>query len=114
MALAWTYRQWASSRPSFGSDEIFRHTLVLPWPLRVTGSDSDGTRYHPALVLVVLPWWACWTLWRDRGLRAQVVWERGRQRDLDRAGPDASDDHLDIVERRWEACRPAPDRGAVA
>lgn len=58
--LAWTYKEWGAARPSFGSDEMFRHTLVLPNPFKVTSVDEqDGTKYRPALVLVIAPWWVC-------------------------------------------------------
>lgn len=107
MSLVWTYRAWGAAMPSTGSDELHRHTVVLPWPFRVTEvDDHDGTRYHPALVIVVRPWWACREVLRDREARAFLRWERHLNRDLLRAGPDASDDHLDIIYRRWGHLRP--------
>lgn len=58
--LAWVYRAWGGRFPSFGTDEFSRHTLVLPNPFVVSEVDSeDGFQYHPALVVVVAPWWFC-------------------------------------------------------
>jgi hypothetical protein len=60
MSLAWTYKEWSGRFPSLSSDEYYRHTLVLPNPLKVNSIDpEDGTKYYPALILVVAPWWAC-------------------------------------------------------
>lgn len=60
MSLAWTYKAWAGVFPSMGSDELYRHTLVIPNPFVISEVDEkDGTKYHPALVLVVAPWWLC-------------------------------------------------------
>lgn len=59
-SLAWTYKAWGSRLPSFGSDEYYRHTLVIPNPFKVTDVyEADGTKYYGALVLVIAPWWAC-------------------------------------------------------
>ena len=56
----WTYKEWGARFPSFGSDEYYRHTLVIPHPFKVTSVDEkDGTKYRPALVMVVRPWWLC-------------------------------------------------------
>jgi hypothetical protein len=56
--LAWVYRTWGGRFPSFGTDEFARHTLVIPNPFIVTDVDSiDGWKYHPALVVVIAPWW---------------------------------------------------------
>jgi hypothetical protein len=58
--LFWAYKEWGARFPSFGGDEYCRHTLVLPHPFKVTSFDEeDGTKYRPALVLVIAPWWAC-------------------------------------------------------
>jgi hypothetical protein len=57
--LAWTYNAWGSRFPSLSTDEFARHTLVLPNPFKVAEVDNDGTKYHPALVLVIAPWWMC-------------------------------------------------------
>ncbi|WP_251151364.1 hypothetical protein [Cellulosimicrobium sp. Marseille-Q4280] len=111
MTLAWTMHAWGSALPSTGSDELHRHTLVLPWPFKVTEVDEeDGARYHPALVLVVRPWWACRQVLRDRQVRAYMAWERRLARDLRRAGDDPSEEHLDTIERRWAYVRPPMPR----
>jgi len=56
----WTYNDWGRALPSLGSDEYCRHTLVLPNPFKVSSVDEkDGMKYHPALVVVIGPWWAC-------------------------------------------------------
>lgn len=56
----WTYKDWGARFPSFGSDELYRHTLVIPNPFKVNSVDEeDGTKYRPALVMVVAPWWFC-------------------------------------------------------
>ncbi|GEL46598.1 hypothetical protein CHO01_17140 [Cellulomonas hominis] len=111
MSLAWTYRAWGAALPSLGTDHLGRHILVLPWPLRTTETaPEDGTRYHPALALVVAPWWACRHVLRDAQVRRYLAWERRRSRDLTRAGPGANDEHIETIYRRWEHVRPAhPD-----
>ena len=111
-ALAWTYESWQGGRPCLGSDETWRHVLVLPLPF--SGRTVDGERAHRALVLVVAPWWLCRETLTDRQVRPWVRWERHRQADLhlvDRlSGGRPSADALEIVERRWTpSCPPWPD-----
>lgn len=104
MELVWTYREWAAWWPSTGTDELHRHTLVVPNPLRVTGRDEeDGTVYHPALCIVVRPWWLCREVLRSRAVRDHVRWERGMVRETMRA----DDDQLEEIEARWKAVEPA-------
>lgn len=58
--IPWIYKDgWGQSYPSFGRDEFGRRTFVIPNPFKVTSVDDfDGMKYHPALVIPVLPWWA--------------------------------------------------------
>lgn len=56
----WSYKEWGARFPSLGSDELYRHTLVIPNPFKVVSvSEEDGTKYRPALVMVIAPWWFC-------------------------------------------------------
>lgn len=107
-ALAWTYKSWSGGHPCLGSDESWRHVLVLPLPF--TRRAVDGEQALRALALVVAPWWLCREALTDRQVRAWVRWERHRQADLrlvDRLSDgDPSDDALEIVERRWTPSRP--------
>lgn len=92
--LFWTYKEWGARFPSFGGDEFFRHTLVLPHPFKVTSVEEDGTVYRPALVLVVAPWWACRHIF-DQEYREEARASREEHRRLF-AEWDAEDDDEDF------------------
>ena len=55
--LAWTYKTWSGRFPSFGCDEFYRRTLVLPNPFRANEIGEDGTQYRSAVSVVIAPWW---------------------------------------------------------
>ena len=55
--IMWLYRDWGQRRPSIGSDEYGRHTIVLPWPI-TRRRDDEGFPLCSALV-VALPWFPC-------------------------------------------------------
>mgnify|MGYP005982344133 FL=1 len=70
MALVWGYWQWSGRWPSRGGDELWRHTVVLPYPFHVTYTDPEnGFKYYPALVIVIAPWWLCPMAWSRDGAR---------------------------------------------
>ena len=76
MHLIWTYRDWCSRWPSLGSDEFWRHTVVIPWPWTGRADPEDGEPLYRAVCLVVRPWWLCRYTVRSEQ-RRYVRWERG-------------------------------------
>ncbi|WP_156251033.1 hypothetical protein [Pseudactinotalea terrae] len=114
MALVWTVRHWSGVRPYVGSDELHRHTLVLPVPFLSTGRDDDGQTYHPALVLVIRPWWACRHVWADPQVRTYLRWERAMNRQLYRLPEDATDEQVDTMLQAWYDVQPPEPRAWLA
>ena len=115
-ALTWVYPSWLGERPCLGSDESWRHVLVLPLPF--TRKVVDGDVGRRAVAVVVAPWWACREALSDRQVRAWVRWSRRREADLRLiarlSDGELSDDALEIVERRWApSCPPWPAAWAV-
>jgi hypothetical protein len=55
MKLFWKFDEWCGRWPSRGSDEMYRHTIVIPYlfPYRV---DLDDGPIFRAICFVVAPW----------------------------------------------------------
>jgi hypothetical protein len=75
MKLFWKFDEWCGRWPSRGSDEMYRHTIVIPYlfPYRV---DLDDGPIFRAICFVVAPWWLC-PFARRKAYRTFVRWERG-------------------------------------
>lgn len=97
---------WTGRWPSLGSDEFFRHTLVLPWPVvsprRV---DEEGTPYFRALVLVVRPWWLCVAA-RHKDARDYIRHERALNAALQMLPEDFTDEQFNDLVDFFDEIRP--------
>lgn len=63
VSYVWSYDDWEGRFPSLGGDEYRRRTLVLPNPFKVNEVDpDDGAEYRSALVMVIAPWWASFSV----------------------------------------------------
>lgn len=87
MSLVWTYDSWEGRWPSTGSDEWYRHTVVLPIPFTrhqehgVFLEEEEDYDAWRAIVIVVRPWWLCHHALK-RDYRAHVRWQRGMEHAL--------------------------------
>lgn len=106
MSLVWTYKEWLGRWPSLGSDEYWRHTVVLPWPVAV-GTDEDGDPLYRALVFVYKPWWLCRMALSREG-RAYIRWDRAvTKATMPLVDDDDDDDEAWNAEYdKWERIRP--------
>jgi hypothetical protein len=75
--IIWFYSQWCARWPSLGSDEWFRHTVVIPWPW-TSRTDDDGDPLYRAVCVVVAPWWLCRYIFSPEH-RRYARWQRGLQ-----------------------------------
>lgn len=102
MSLVWTYKEWLCRWPSLSSDEYWRHTVALPWPIAI-GTYEDGDPFYRALVFVYKPWWLCRMAFSREG-RAYIRWDRASTRAM---APLVDDDEAWSAEYyKWERIRP--------
>ena len=113
MKLFWTFDDWGGCWPSRGSDEMFRHTIVIPWPFAMGVDEDDNEPLYHAICFVVAPWWFCPLARRSAG-RKFVRWERMMNTLLNELPEEQSQEEFNVMyDVAYDICEhllgPRPD-----